>query len=138
MAFEAAERASILMGETLERLRLILAGLELDPERMRTNLELSGGMISAEAIMLELGKTIGRQHAHDVVYQAAQAAVSQNSPFLNCLATDPRVTTHLNESAIRNLLDPGSHTGLSENIAREQVNVANRISREIRDFLDAV
>lgn len=138
MTFEAAERASILIGETLERLHLILAGLQLDPERMRTNLELSGGMISAEAIMLELGKTIGRQHAHDVVYKAAQAAASQKSPFLNCLATDPRVATHLNESAIRNLLDPASHTGLSENIAGEQVNVANRISREIRDFLGAL
>jgi 3-carboxy-cis,cis-muconate cycloisomerase len=73
---------------------------------MRSNLDLSGGMISGEAIMLELGKTIGRQHAHDVVYQAAQAAASQNLSFPDRLAADHRVTAHLSQSAIDALLDP--------------------------------
>ncbi|MBV9643424.1 MAG: adenylosuccinate lyase family protein, partial [Verrucomicrobia bacterium] len=63
LAFEAVNRASVLIGEALERIHLIVDGLRLNPQRMRSNLDLSGGMISAEAIMLELGKTIGRQHA---------------------------------------------------------------------------
>lgn len=41
---------------------------------MRVNLDLSGGLIVAEAVMLELGAQLGRQHAHDIVYDAAQAA----------------------------------------------------------------
>ena len=44
---------------------------------MRRNLDLGGGLIMAEAVMLELGAAIGRQHAHDVVYDAAQAALSK-------------------------------------------------------------
>jgi adenylosuccinate lyase len=75
--------------------------------------DLSGGMIRGEAIMLELGKTIGRQHAHDVVYQAAQAAASQNSSFPDRLAADHRITALLSRSAIDALLDPASHSGFS-------------------------
>ena len=96
---------------------------------MRSNLDLSGGMISGEAIMLELGKTIGRQHAHDVVYQAAQAAASHNLSFPDRLAADHRVTAHLTRSAIDALLDPASHTGLSASIAHQQVEVARRFAR---------
>ena len=71
------------------------AGLRLNPQRIRSNLDLSGGTISAEAIMLELRKAIGRQHAHDVVYEAAQAARSENVSFPDRLAADPRVSTNV-------------------------------------------
>ena len=53
------------------------------------NLDLSGGLIMAEALMLELGKQIGRQRAHDAVYEAAQASVTQARPFRETLAEDP-------------------------------------------------
>jgi 3-carboxy-cis,cis-muconate cycloisomerase len=131
IAFEAVTRGSVLIGEALERIHLIVDGLRLNPQRMRSNLDLSDGMISAEAIMLELGKTIGRQHAHDVVYEAAQAAASQNISFPDRLAADHRVTEHLSRSAIDALLDPASHTGLSARIAHEQVAVARQFATEI-------
>ena len=46
---------------------------------MRENLDLSGGLIMSEAIMLELGRQIGRQQAHDAVYEAAQASFIEGS-----------------------------------------------------------
>ena len=55
--------------------------MQLDPARMRRNLDLGGGLIMAEAVMLELGATLGRQHAHDVVYDAAQAAFVEGRAF---------------------------------------------------------
>ena len=62
-----SHEARYSLSEALERIHLLVGGLRLNPQRVRSNLDLSGGMISGEAIMLELGKTIGRQHAHDVV-----------------------------------------------------------------------
>lgn len=59
----------------LARLGAVLRGLELHPHRMRVNLGPGGGLIMAGAVMLDLGKVIGRQHAHGV--EAAQAAVSE-------------------------------------------------------------
>jgi len=134
--FEAIARASLLTGEVLERIHLIIVGLRLNPQRMQSNLDLSGGMISSAAIMLELGRTIGRQHAHDVVYEAAQASASQNKSFPELLASDPRVTAHLSRSAIDSLSNPASHTGFSARIAREQAEVARRLAKEIQAHLE--
>src|SRR6202040_1870221 len=76
---DAAEaRAAIATGDMLSRLVEVLRGLRLDPERMRRNLDLGGGLIMAEAVMLNLGQTIGRQHAHDVVYDAAMEAAAES------------------------------------------------------------
>jgi len=129
--FEAITRASLLTGEVLARIHLIVVGLRLNPERMRSNLDLSGGMISSEAIMLELGKTIGRQHAHNVVYEWAQASASNGQSFPELLASDPRVIAHLSPNAINSLLDPTSHTGFSAKIAHQQAEVARRFTKEI-------
>ena len=129
--FEAITRASLLTGEVLARIHLIVVGLRLNPERMRSNLDLSGGMISSEAIMLELGKTIGRQHAHNVVYESAQASASNGQSFPELLASDPRVIAYLSPNAINSLLDPTSHTGFSAKIAHQQAEVARRFTKEI-------
>ena len=68
---------------------------------MRENLDLSGGLIMAEALMLELGKQIGRQRAHDVVYEAAQAAFTGGRPFRELLAEDPHVRAQAHAGAGR-------------------------------------
>ena len=69
----AEARACVATGDMLSRLGEVMRGLRLDPRRMRANLDLGGGLIMAEAVMLQLGAVIGRQHAHDVVYEAAQS-----------------------------------------------------------------
>jgi hypothetical protein len=115
MLDDALERACVLAGDLLVRLEVIVSGLEVDPARMRANLTLSDGMISSEAVMLGLGQAIGRQTAHEVVYDAARG---ESTTFAAALKHDPRVTAHLDAAAIDRLLDPAGHTGLSEDIAR--------------------
>jgi adenylosuccinate lyase len=73
----------------LARLDVIMSGLELDPERMRNNIRLSEGMIGSESLMLALGEKIGRQQAHDVVFDVAQTAAVSDTPFLELLTRDP-------------------------------------------------
>ena len=132
LIMEAAEsRASIAMGDVLSRLVEVLRGLRLDPVRMRKNLDLGGGLIMAEAVMLNLGAAIGRQHAHDVVYDAAQAAFVESRSFAELLAADPRVTAHLDAKAIETLLDPTAYTGLCAEMARHAVTRARATAAEI-------
>jgi 3-carboxy-cis,cis-muconate cycloisomerase len=129
---EAAEaRAAIAMGDMLARLGAVLRGLSLDPERMRRNLDLGGGLIMAEAVMLDLGTKIGRQHAHDVVYDAAQAAFVEHRPFAELLAADPRVAAHLGPGEIAALLDPVAYTGLCAAMARDAAARARTVAAEI-------
>src|ERR1700758_600151 len=120
LIMEAAEaRAAIALGDALARLLEVLQGLRLDPARMRRNLDLGGGLIMAEAVMLNLGAQIGREHAPDIVYDAAQAAAVEGRLFGDVLAADSRVTAHLDPQAIARLLDPTKYTGLCSEMARE-------------------
>jgi 3-carboxy-cis,cis-muconate cycloisomerase len=129
--FDMLERGCSLMGEVLTRVHLIVAELRLNPERMRANLLLSGGTISAEAIMLGLGGRIGRQEAHEVVYEAAQRAATEGVMFLELLRSDPRVTAHLSAGELERLLEPEGHIGLSAQLAREQAEGARHLSDEL-------
>lgn len=131
--FDALARGCELLGEALVRVHLIVSDLRLNPERMRTNLLLSGGTISAEAIMLELGRTIGRQEAHEVVYEAAQKAALEGVSFLERLRSDTRITTRLSEDELARLLEPERHVGLSAQLAREQAEMARRLARKLLD-----
>jgi adenylosuccinate lyase len=121
MMDSAEARACIATGDVLARLGEIMRGLRVDPKRMRANLDLGGGLIMAEAVMLDLGAAIGRQHAHDVVYDAAQAAFVEGRSFSDLLAADKRLTEHMDGKAIDKLLDPTAYTGLCADMARESV-----------------
>ncbi|MGD9617628.1 MAG: adenylosuccinate lyase family protein [Alphaproteobacteria bacterium] len=133
LMFDSADaRASIATGDMLARLVEVLRGLRLDPTRMRANLDLGGGLIMAEAVMLELGRTIGRQHAHDVVYDAAQAAFVEDKSFAALLAADRRVTAHLDAASIDRLLDPTAYTGLCATMARDAAARARSAAGELQ------
>ena len=120
-----------LMGDTLERVRILTEGLVLKPERMRANLDLTDGLIMAEPMMLALGEFIGRQEAHDVVYDAAQAAATGGEIFSDLLGRDPRVTGHLSQKQIASLLDPTAYTGLCSQLANDQAERSRRLSRDL-------
>ena len=94
----AEARACIATGDMLAPAGRDHARPQLDPARMRANLDLGGGLIMAEAVMLDLGAAIGRQHAHDVVYDAAQAAFVEGKSFSDLLAADKRVTEHMDQA----------------------------------------
>src|ERR1700722_6993298 len=127
----AEGRACVAMGDILARLAEIMRGLALDPKRMRANLDLGHGLIMAEAVMLDLGKAIGRQHAHDVVYDAAQAAFVESKSFAELLMQDQRVAAHMDRGAMRALLDPTQYTGLCAAMAREQAALARAKASEL-------
>lgn len=128
----AESRACIATGDMLARLCEVIRGLKLDPARMRANLDLGGGLIMAEAVMLDLGAAIGRQHAHDAVYDAAQDAFVQGRSFGALLAADPRVTAHMTQAQIEGLLDPTAYTGLCADMARDGATRARHKAKELQ------
>lgn len=123
----ALQEALVGAGDLLVRLRMILAGLELFPDRMRRNLALSGDLIGSEAVMLALGEALGRDEAHRVVYDVAMRIATEGGSFERLLAADARVAASLPPERIRELLDPAGHVGLSPEIAREAAERARTV-----------
>ena len=131
MMRDATRRACEAAGDVLARLILIMQGLHLEPERMRRNLDLSGGLILSEALMLALGERIGRQKAHDVVYDVAQAVATGGGSFRELLMADATVKQHLEPAQIAALLDPEAYTGLCAEIASTQAKRAEEVAASL-------
>ena len=129
---DAVAQASRLAGDVLARLVVIFTGLTFDEDRMRANLALSGGLIGSESLMLELGERIGRQVAHDVVFELAQRSAVEELDFASLLAGSPEVSAHFSRDEIADLLDPCRHLGESANIARAMAEHARRVADTIQ------
>jgi 3-carboxy-cis,cis-muconate cycloisomerase len=83
--------------------------------------------------MLSLGGHIGRQTAHDVIYEAAQTAASEGKSFRKLLAGDKVVRAHLDEAQIEALLDPTVYTGTCAQFATEQAARARALAAELKN-----
>ena len=75
----AIPEAFIAAAGALRHARFMLEGLVVDAGRMRRNLDLTGGLIVAEAVMMALAEHTGRQDAHDLVYGACRAALDKGT-----------------------------------------------------------
>ena len=93
----------------------IVEGLEVDGQRMRANLDHSGGLLLSEAVMMALAPHLGRDRAHDLVETLCRTAASGQGRFADLLSEDADVTAHLSAPEIDRLLDPGNYTGLADN-----------------------
>lgn len=103
-----------LTAAALQHSLAIFNGLVVHADKMRQNLDLTNGLIVAEAVMMELGKFIGRQQAHEVVYAACAAAMTQNQPLYTLLAATPEITAHLTEETLKQLLNPANYLGVTQ------------------------
>jgi 3-carboxy-cis,cis-muconate cycloisomerase len=83
----------------------LLEDLKVDVNRMRANLDMTGGLIASEAVALALTGYIGRSEAHGIVERAARQARAGSS-FLEALSADPSVTRYLTRADIERHLSP--------------------------------
>jgi 3-carboxy-cis,cis-muconate cycloisomerase len=103
----------LLSAGALAQARFLVAGLEVDEKRMRANLDLTRGLIVSEAVMMGLGPHLGRQRAHDLVYDICRKVIATGRPFLDLLAEDREIAAHLDRAALAKLVDPANYLGLA-------------------------
>jgi len=107
----ALPEAFLAASGALRQSRSMLEGLTVDAGRMRRNLDLTGGLIVAEAVMMALAQHTGRGTAHDLVYGACRAALDKGSTLLAELERNPEVTRHLDARRLAELTDPVDYLG---------------------------
>jgi len=103
--------AFCLIAGALKQARFLLEGLEVDEAQMRKNLDITNGLIMSEAVMMGLGPYIGREYAHDLVYDICREAIRVNRPLLDLLAEHPEISAHLDREALARLCDPANYLG---------------------------
>jgi 3-carboxy-cis,cis-muconate cycloisomerase len=98
-------------GSAAAWLRDSLDHLQVDAERMRANLDLTGGLAQTEQVVSALAGHLGRLEAHDLVSAAAERARDQGRPLAGALAEISTIAEHLDRDRLGHLLDPAAATG---------------------------
>ena len=110
----ALPESFLLTGGALHQAKFMLAGLIVDEARMRKNLDMTHGLIVAEAVMMGLAPHLGRNEAHDIVYDACRAVAEKGGSLADALARVPEVTKHLDRAALEKLTDPANYLGAAQ------------------------
>ena len=114
--WETLPEICLLSAGALGQVTQLLEGLEIDAARMRQNLDITRGLVLAEAVTMALGRHIGRLPAHHLVEQACRRAVEQGRHLREVLTDDPEVQAHLSSADLQRLFDPANYIGLAEQL----------------------
>jgi 3-carboxy-cis,cis-muconate cycloisomerase len=107
----AIPESFLLTAGALHQAKFALAGLIVDEEQMAKNLKLSRGLIVAEAVMMELAPHIGRQQAHDVVYDACRMVNEKGGSLSEALLANAEISDRIDPATIDRLTAPGKYLG---------------------------
>lgn len=107
----ALPEAFVLASGALAQARFLVDGLRVDPGAMRANMDLTRGLIVSEAVMMGLAPALGRQAAHDLVYEACRIATDERRALLDVLLDMPEVTDKLGRDELAQLCEPGNYVG---------------------------
>jgi 3-carboxy-cis,cis-muconate cycloisomerase len=109
----AIPESFVLTAGALHQAKFALGGLIVDEKKMAENLDISRGLIVAEAVMMGLAPDIGRQDAHDVVYDACRLANEKGITLADALSADERVSGRIDRATIERLTSPKNYLGLA-------------------------
>lgn len=119
-----------LMNEILIRAEALSKNLEVDVERMKANAHLNQGLDNAEYIMMELAKKIGKNPAHELVYELAMKVENEGANFLELLQNEERLNEFTDEE-LKAFIQPENYIGLCPDLAKEQADAARQLAKEI-------
>ena len=105
--------AFVLTAGALNQTKSMMAGLQVYPKNMLRNLRLTKGLIVSEAVMMGLGAQLGRQTAHDLVYDLCRRATLEDRMLIDLLKEDETISAVLSDSELEHLCDPANYLGLS-------------------------
>jgi len=91
----------------------VVEGIQVNEKKMRANLDITNGLIMSEAVMMGLGAAMGRNRAHDVVYDICREVVRTGRPLIDLLAEDKEISRHVDRKTLEGLVDPANYLGVA-------------------------
>ncbi|WHS61710.1 3-carboxy-cis,cis-muconate cycloisomerase [Pseudomonas sp. G2-4] len=112
--WETLPEICCLVSGALQQARLLADGLEVDAARMARNLELTQGLVLAEAVSIVLAQRVGRDTAHHLLEQCCKRAVAEQRHLRQVLGDEPQVTAQLSAAELDHLLNPAHYLGQAQ------------------------
>jgi adenylosuccinate lyase len=120
----------LMAGGMLAMMKYVLEGLVVDADRMSGNLDALGGFLLSERVMFELSEKVGKQTAHDLVYEASMHGIENGVTFERALMENRKVREALSADELRAALDPATYIGRAP-------EMVERVLRQQKAWLDA-
>jgi adenylosuccinate lyase len=114
--WKALPESCLMAGGVLATMKYVISGLHVDAARMRGNLDMLGGFLLSERVMFALSGKVGKQTAHDLVYEASMLGIESGISFEKALMQDKRVAAALTPAELKQVLDPTTYVGLAPQI----------------------
>ena len=110
--------AFIISSACLSSARFLLEGLEVSPENMNKNMNKTNGLIVAESVMMSLAPHIGRQVAHDLVYDCCRDSIKNKTSFVEALHSSKDISDIFNKEQLIKIVDPANYLGAGPAMAQ--------------------
>nr|WP_113866042.1 adenylosuccinate lyase [Brenneria salicis]NMN90155.1 3-carboxy-cis,cis-muconate cycloisomerase [Brenneria salicis ATCC 15712 = DSM 30166]RBP63224.1 3-carboxy-cis,cis-muconate cycloisomerase [Brenneria salicis ATCC 15712 = DSM 30166]RLM30880.1 adenylosuccinate lyase [Brenneria salicis ATCC 15712 = DSM 30166] len=107
----ALPEINIYLSAQLQNALGILRGMSVNEKQMLANLELQNGLLLSEKVMFEIGKRLGKQTAHHLVYECSMQAFEQNQSFKSVLLAHPVLSQQLTSAELEEWLNPANYLG---------------------------
>ncbi|MBD2839716.1 3-carboxy-cis,cis-muconate cycloisomerase [Pseudomonas sp. JM0905a] len=127
--WETLPELCCLVSGALQQALLVVPGLEVDAARMRRNLDLTQGLVLAEAVSIALAQRIGRDAAHHLVEQCCRQAVKERAHLRAVLGANAEVSAQLSAAELDRLLDPAHYLGQARRWVDRALAEHNAFSR---------
>ncbi len=110
---EFVSRICCLSDAAALKLAYVTGNLSVRSDKMERNLFTQKGLLLSEAVMMKLGDKIGRQEAHEIVYEICMDVFENDGTFKEGLLSHALIANQLREPDIDAMLDPHAYTGLA-------------------------
>lgn len=111
MEWKVMPELCLMLSVVMSNMKFTLSGLLVKKEKMRSNMDILGGFMLAERVMFELSEKLGKQTAHELVYEASMHGLQDGGSFAQALSDDPRIKASLTKEELDAVLDPTTYVG---------------------------
>ena len=125
-----ADTSLFICGQ-LAMMKEILADLIVHEKAIRRNVDQAAIMICTEALMFFLGRKIGKNTAHRIIYETSMAAVESGRPLIELLMEQPEIRENFRRSELETMISPENHVGKSAELTRRTIDLVDRELAEL-------
>ena len=123
MEWKVMPEICLMTSIVLQNMEFALGGLLVNRGKMRTNMDILGGFMLSERVMFELSDKVGKQTAHELMYETSRRGMEGGMSFRDALFSDERVLRVLTEKELQDLLDPTTYVGHAPQLVDHALSV---------------
>lgn len=123
MEWKIMPEICLMTSIVLQNMEFSLGGLLVNRDKMRANMDILGGFMLSERVMFELSDKVGKQTAHELMYEISRRGMEGGISFRDALFADERIRKVLTEKELQDLLDPTTYVGNAPQLVDHALSV---------------